>query len=69
MVLRLQKVMPGVQKNDCMEDEIMSAGLWVICIIGGAAGILSSLYLLFAMPAIIVWKFYRHLKYGISMND
>ena len=52
-----------------MEDGIMSAGLWVICIIGGAAGILSSLYLLFAMPAIIVWKFYRHLKYGISMND
>lgn len=47
----------------------MSIGLWIICIIGGAAGILSSLYLLFAMPVIIVWKFYRHLRYGISMND
>lgn len=47
----------------------MSIGLWIICIIGGAAGILSSAYLMFAMPAIIIWKFYRHLRFGTSMND
>lgn len=47
----------------------MSIGLWIICIIGGAAGILSSAYLTVAMPAIIVWKFYRHLRFGTSMND
>lgn len=43
--------------------------LLVLAIIGGAAGILSSLYLFISMPIIIVWKFYRKKKYHISMFD
>ncbi len=47
----------------------MNIGLLIILIIGGAAGVLSSLYCLTALPAIIVWKIYRKIRYGISLND
>jgi phosphate starvation-inducible membrane PsiE len=35
----------------------------VYAVIGG----LTTLYLFFSFPAVIVWKFYRKLKYGISV--
>ncbi len=37
----------------------------VYAIIGG----LSTLYLFFSMPAVIIWKFYRKFKYHISLMD
>lgn len=35
----------------------------VYAVIGG----LTTLYLFLSFPAVIVWKFYRKLKYGISV--
>ncbi|WP_349672646.1 hypothetical protein [Lacrimispora sp.] len=35
----------------------------VYAVIGG----LTTLYLFFSFPAVIIWKFYRKLKYGISV--
>ena len=34
-------------------------------VIGGV----STLYLLFGMPAMIIWKFYRKFKYNISIMN
>lgn len=45
----------------------MNVGMLMIAIIGGAAGILSTLYLLFSLPIVIVWKFYRQIRFGCSL--
>ena len=47
----------------------MNPGMLIIAIIGGATGLLSTIYLLFSLPAVIVWKIYRHFRYGYSLND
>lgn len=46
----------------------MNPGMLIIAIIGGAAGILSTLYLIVSLPAVIIWKIYRRFKYGYSLN-
>ena len=33
--------------------------IWVMMIVGGAAGLLSTAYLVLAMPIILVWKIFR----------
>ncbi|MFR4350980.1 MAG: hypothetical protein ACLT3H_04820 [Roseburia sp.] len=43
--------------------------IWILMVVGGVAGMLSTVYLVLAMPVIFVWKIYRKIKYGISMND
>ncbi|MDD6655690.1 MAG: hypothetical protein PUE95_00065 [Lachnospiraceae bacterium] len=45
----------------------MNVGMLIIAIIGGAAGILSTLYLLFSLPVVIVWKIYRRIRFGYSL--
>lgn len=53
-----------------MEDEKeMNIGLMIVAIIGGLAGAASTLYLLFSLPAVIVWKIYRRCRYGIAITD
>lgn len=47
----------------------MNILIWILMIIGGTAGLASTLYLLVAMPTIIVWKVYRGVKYRISLFD
>lgn len=47
----------------------MNIGLILITVIGGAAGLLSTLYLLFSLPAVIIWKIYRRIRYGYSLNQ
>lgn len=39
--------------------------LAIYAIIGG----LSTLYLLFGMPAVFIWKCYRKFKYNIALTD
>lgn len=46
----------------------MNIGILLIAIIGGAAGLLSTLYLVFSLPAVIVWKAYRRITKGIPMT-
>lgn len=45
----------------------MNIGLLLIMIIGGAAGLLSTLYLVVSLPAVIIWKIYRKTTQGISL--
>ena len=47
----------------------MNIGLILIMVIGGAAGLLSTLYLLFSLPAVIICNIYRSIKYGYSLYN
>lgn len=46
----------------------MNIGLLLIAIIGGATGILSTVYLTVSLPAVLVWKIYRKVAKGIPMT-
>lgn len=47
----------------------MNIGMIIISVIGGAAGLLSTLYLLVSLPLVIIWKIYRHFRYGYAWNQ
>ncbi len=51
------------------EVEKMQILIWVMMIVGGAAGLLSTAYLVLAMPIILVWKIFRKVKYHIAICD
>ncbi|MBO5291671.1 MAG: hypothetical protein J6B10_00595 [Lachnospiraceae bacterium] len=46
----------------------MNIGFWIIAIIGGAAGLLSTLYLAIGFPAVLLWKLYRRVRFHIPMT-
>lgn len=46
----------------------LNIGLILIMIIGGAAGLLSTLFLVFSLPTVIVWKVYRKAAKGIPLT-
>lgn len=43
--------------------------IWIMIIVGGVAGVLSTVYLVLAMPVIFIWKVYRKIKYHIALYD
>lgn len=45
----------------------MNIGMLIICAVGGLTGLLSSVYLLFSMPILIIWKIYRRIRFGYSL--
>lgn len=47
----------------------MNIILWIVVIAGGAIGALSSLYCIISIPTILIFKIYRKIRYGISLND
>lgn len=46
----------------------MNIGLLIIAIIGGVVGALSTLYLTFSFPAVIIWKIYRRAVHKIPVT-
>ncbi len=44
----------------------MSIGLWLIVIIGGIAGFFSTMYIVVSLFAVIFYKVFRRIRYGIS---
>lgn len=44
-----------------------SAFIMIITIFGGAVGFLSTAYLVFSLPAVIVWKIYRCFRHKLTM--
>lgn len=46
----------------------VNIGLLLIMIIGGAAGLLSTLYLVVSLPAVVIWKIYRRIALGIPVT-
>lgn len=47
----------------------MNILLYIVMLIGGAAGLFSTLYLVLAMPVLFLWKVYRKMKYKIALYD
>lgn len=47
----------------------MNIFLWLLIFIGGAAGALSTLYIVISLFAMIVYKLYRKIKYHVSIYD
>lgn len=45
----------------------MNIGLIILMIIGGAAGLFSTLYILISLPYMIIKKIYRKARYEISL--
>lgn len=45
----------------------VNIGLLLIMIIGGLAGLFSTLFLVFSLPAVLVWKLYRKFTRGIPL--
>ena len=46
----------------------MNIGILLIAIVGGAAGILSTLYLTISLPAVLIWKIHRKIHLGIPLT-
>lgn len=46
----------------------MNIIILLIAIVGGTAGLLSTIYLTLSLPAIIIWKVYRKIHQGIPMT-
>lgn len=47
----------------------MNIGILLLIIVGGAAGGLSTLYLLVSFLGVLGYKIYRKVKYGASLYD
>jgi len=45
----------------------MNIGVLVLMIVGGSVGLLSTLYLLVSLPVVIVYKFYRKIRFQIPV--
>lgn len=46
----------------------MNFGILIVAIVGGLAGLLSTVYLTISFPAVIIWKIYRRVRYSIPMT-
>ena len=42
----------------------MNIGMLTIMLVGGLAGILSTLYLLVSLPVVVIQKVYRKVRFG-----
>ncbi len=47
----------------------MNIGILLLVIIGGAAGLLSTLYLVVSMIWVLIYKIYRKIRYHASLYD
>lgn len=47
----------------------MNIFLWILVLIGGATGALSTLYIVVSLFAVIFYKIYRKAKYHVSLYD
>lgn len=45
----------------------MNIGMMIICAVGGLSGLISTGYLLISLPAVIIWKLYRRVRFGYTM--
>lgn len=47
----------------------MDAAIMLIMAVYAVIGGLSTLYLLFSMPVVLAWKFYRKAKFHIALTN
>ncbi len=46
----------------------MNILIFIVALIGGVAGVLSTLYLTISLPAVIIWKVYRKIHKQIPIT-
>ncbi len=47
----------------------MNIGLWIIVIVGGAVGILSTLYCVLSLIVVLCYKLYRRIVHKIPLYN
>ena len=45
----------------------MNIGMILLGAIGGLTGLLSTAYLVISLPAVIIWKIYRSIRFGYTL--
>ena len=55
-------------KSVYMEVNDMNIGILLVAVVGGAAGLLSTLYLAISLPVVLIWKVYRKIHLGIPIT-
>ena len=45
----------------------MNIAMMIICAVGGLSGLLSAGYLVVSLPAVIIWKIYRCIRFGYTL--
>ena len=45
----------------------MNIGMILLGVIGGLTGLLSTAYLVISLPAVIIWKIYRKIRFGYTL--
>jgi hypothetical protein len=48
---------------------LATIGMILLMIIGGGVGVFCILYLTISLPAVIIWKIYRKIRYGYKLTD
>lgn len=43
-------------------------GLLLVAAVGGTVGFLATIYLVISLPAVIIWKIYRRIRFGIPIT-
>ncbi len=46
----------------------MSIGVLIFAIVGGITGLLTTLYIFFSLPVVIVWKIFRRIVHKIPLT-
>ena len=58
-----------IRKRKGRDKAMENIGMTILMVVGGAVGILSSLYIAVSFPALIIWKIYRKIRYGYKLVD
>lgn len=61
--------MPCFAMEKETEVNMDQISLYIIFGIMAVMGIVSSLYIVISLPAIILWKIYRMIRYGYKITD
>ena len=59
--------MTKIQKHKKRGDKPMSIGMILLGAIGGLTGLLCTAYLVISLPAVIIWKIYRKIRFGYTL--
>lgn len=55
-------------KSAYMEVNYMNIGILLVAVVGGVAGLFSTLYLAVSLPVVLIWKVYRKIHLGIPIT-
>ena len=66
--LKIQSLLHEPQKGG-RKETMSNIFVFVIMALMGILGGFSSIYVLVSLPAIIIWKIYRKIRYGYKITD